>query len=138
MAVGFKVKYYWYQVGNGDFMHAFFSTICYNLEEKQWGSKYPYLMNELYQGKLRKENLESAFFELENIKERLKEISSTEVIWDIDDLKAKLPWGDNISTDIKDLSTYFVTSDGENLILVLQNALIKAKEVNEDLYIDSL
>ncbi len=24
MAVGFKVKYYWYQVGNGDFLHSFF------------------------------------------------------------------------------------------------------------------
>ena len=49
-----RLNTYWYQVGNGDFMHAFFSTICYHLEGKHWGSKYPYLMNELYQGRLKK------------------------------------------------------------------------------------
>ena len=32
MAVGFKVDYYWYQVGTSDFLHAFFSTICIRLE----------------------------------------------------------------------------------------------------------
>ena len=30
--VGFKVKFYWYQIGSGDFLHAFFSTVAYNLE----------------------------------------------------------------------------------------------------------
>jgi len=138
MAVGFKVKYYWYQVGNGDFMHAFFSTICYHLEEKHWGSKYPHLMNELYQGRLKKNNLGKAIAELKDIKERLKEFLPAEVIWDIDDLDAKPPWGDNISAEIKDLSTYFVTNDGEDLVSVLGNALAKADVLNEDLYIDSL
>jgi len=138
MAVGFKVKYYWYQVGNGDFMHAFFSTICYHLEGKQWGSKYPHLMNELYQGRLKKNNLGKAIVELKDIKERLKEFLPAEVIWDINDLDAKPPWGDNISAEIKNLSTYFVTSDGEDLVSVLGNALAKADVLNEDLYIDSL
>jgi len=138
MAVGFKVKYYWYQVGNGDFMHAFFSTICYHLEGKQWGSKYPHLMNELYQGRLEKNNLGKAIAELKDIKERLKEFLPVEVIWDINDLDAKPPWGDNISAEIKNLSTYFVTSDGEDLVSVLGNALAKADVLNEDLYIDSL
>ncbi len=32
MAVGFKVKYYWYQIGSGDFLHSFFSTVAYRLE----------------------------------------------------------------------------------------------------------
>ncbi|MFR0955253.1 MAG: Imm70 family immunity protein [Roseburia inulinivorans] len=31
-AVGFKVKFYWYQIGHGDFLHSFFSTVAYNLE----------------------------------------------------------------------------------------------------------
>lgn len=33
MAVGFKVKFYWYQIGHGDFLHSFFSTVAYNLEK---------------------------------------------------------------------------------------------------------
>lgn len=44
MAVGLKVKFYWYQIGTGDFLHSFFSTIAYNLENSKWGSKYPFIM----------------------------------------------------------------------------------------------
>ena len=50
--VGFKVKYYWYQIGSGDFLFSFFSTVAYNLENQKWGSKFPVIMNELYQGEL--------------------------------------------------------------------------------------
>ena len=39
--VGFKVKFYWYQIGSGDFLHAFFSTVAYNLENMKWGSRFP-------------------------------------------------------------------------------------------------
>ena len=52
MAVGFKVKFYWYQIGDSDFLHSFFSTVAYNLENGNWGSRFPVIMNELYQGKL--------------------------------------------------------------------------------------
>ena len=48
MATGFRIDFLWYQVGQGDFLHAFFSTICYRLEKGLWGSKFPYLMNDLY------------------------------------------------------------------------------------------
>lgn len=57
---------------NIDFLHAFFSTISYNLEENKWGSKYSILMNELYQGKLNWENASKAVEELKLIKEELK------------------------------------------------------------------
>ena len=32
MAVGFKVGFFWYQIGSGDFLHCFFSTVAVNLE----------------------------------------------------------------------------------------------------------
>lgn len=32
--VGFKVKYYWFQIGSEDFLFSFFSTVAYNLENK--------------------------------------------------------------------------------------------------------
>ena len=57
MAVGFKVKYYWYQIGSGDFLHSFFSTVAYRLENGIWGSVYPIIMNELYQGELPAEKI---------------------------------------------------------------------------------
>ncbi len=64
MAVGFKVKYYWYQIGRGDFLHSFFSTVAYNLENENWGSRFPIIMNELYQGKMSWMNVDKAIAEL--------------------------------------------------------------------------
>ena len=75
MAVGFKVKYYWYQIGNGDFLHSFFSTVAYHLENKSWGSRFPLLMNELYQGKLDKTNINKAIDELDTIQTELQRFS---------------------------------------------------------------
>ena len=48
MAVGF----FWYQIGSGDFLHCFFSTVAVNLENGSWGSRFPLIMNKLYQGSL--------------------------------------------------------------------------------------
>ena len=87
MAVGFKVGYYWFQVGTSDFLHSF---------------------------------------------------PSSDVIWDAEDLSLTPPWGNNISSDITDLSNYFVTSDGRDLISVLSEAMNEAKEMQCDIEIDNL
>lgn len=47
------------------------------------------------------------------------------------------PWGANISEEITDLSNYFVTSSGEDLIILLKHALDKAKELKVSLKIDT-
>jgi len=138
MAVGLKVKFYWYQIGTGDFLYSFFSTIAYNLEDSKWGTKYPFIMKELYSGKLNVEHLKNAKDELEAIKNELKILPVNKVIWDIDDLSKPMPWGDNISSDITDLSNYFITSDGEDLITIIDHALEKAIELRSDIDIVSL
>lgn len=138
MAVGFKVKYYWFQIGNGDFLHAFFSTVAYNLENRKWGSRFPIIMNELYQGKVKHEDTEKAITELNIIKLELQTISPDKVVWDIEDLSKQPPWGSNISKDITDLSNYFVTSDGNDFITVFFHALEKAKDVNSEMEIKSI
>lgn len=138
MAVGFKVDFFWYQIGSGDFLHSFFSTVAYNLEKGKWGSRFPVVMNELYQGKIDKKKIKKAIKEVEKIKKELKKYSPDEVVWDIDDLSKQPPWGSNISKDITDLSNYFVTSDGEDFINVFMDALQEAKETGESIEIESL
>ena len=133
MAVGFKVAFFCYQIGNGDFLHSFFSTVSYNLENGKWGSRFPTLMNELYQGTLDKDNVETAIVELKKIQLELQAFSR-----DIDDLSKQPPWGKNISNDITNLSNYFVTSDGEDFITIFFNALEKAKKLQMDLTIESV
>ena len=138
MAVGFSVGFYWYQVGSGDFLHSFFSTVAYNLEAKKWGSKYPILMNEFYQGKLETDKIKTAIIEIKDIQKELKKYPVSCIIWDIDDLSKQPPWGDRVSEEITDLSNYFVTSDGEDFITILLHALEKAAELNMSIEIESI
>lgn len=138
MAVGFKVKFYWYQIGQGDFLQSFFSTVAYNLEDKKWGSRFSVIMNKLYQGKIKREDIEKAIEELSIIKKELQAFSPDKVIWDIEDISKQPPWGDNICKDITNLSNYFITSDGEDFISVFFHALEKSKVVNSDIEIKSV
>ena len=59
-------------------------------------------------------------------------------IWDIEDLSKQPPWGNNISEEITDLSNYFVTSEGEDLITLFRHALEKARELKTSLKIDTM
>lgn len=138
MAVGFTVKRYLYTIGGGDFLHAFFSTVCGLLENEQWGSKYPCIMQELYQGELSAEHLQQAVEELAQIKKGLAQFAPDQVIWDIEDRSLMPPWGDHISDSITDLSNYFVTSSGEDLLQVFHSALTKAQQIQVPLCIQSL
>ena len=52
MAVGFKVGFLWYQIGSGDFLHCFFSTVAVNLENNSWVSRFNLIMNQLYHGSI--------------------------------------------------------------------------------------
>ena len=138
MTVGFTVDFFYYSIGSADFLHSFFSTVAVNLEGGKWGSRFPVLMNELYQGKLPVEKADIASEELNTIREELKKFSPDKVVWDIDDLSKQPPWGKNISKDITDLSNYFVTSDGEDFISIIFKALNDSKEMNAPVEIMSL
>jgi hypothetical protein len=76
--------------------------------------------------------------ELVQIKDKLKEFSPEQVVWDIEDLSKQLPWGNKISSDITDLSNYFVTSDGEDFIGIFENALKMAARMGKELKIESI
>ena len=87
---------------------------------------------------LPKEHVDAAIGELAVISAELRDLSPVHVIWDIEDLSKQPPWGNDISEDITDLSNYFVTSDGEDILTILLHALEKAKDVNEDVNIESM
>jgi len=138
MAVGFFVAPIFYKVGSGDFLNSFFSTIYIKLEHSDWGSKYPIVMNDLYNGVIDKKKTSKALTELENLKKGFALLSPEEIVWDFENLKASPPWGADISSDITDLSNYFITSDGDNLLDVLKKALNASIEIDADLVIRSL
>ena len=138
MAVGFKIDFLFYQIGHGDFLHSFFSTISYHLESEGWGTKYPYLLKHLYNGRLAWSDVPNAKKELEEVRSRLEYFEPKDIVWDIDDLSKTPPWGDNISSDITNLSNYFLTSDGRDLFDVLLKALQDSLSEKTDIEITSL
>lgn len=136
--VGFKVDFYWFEIGSGDFLYSFFSTVAYRLEGAKRGRRFPVIMKKLYQGEIKRKEVDKAIKELSIIKKELKEFTPDKVIWDIDDLSKQSPWGNDISDDITDLSNYFVTSDGEDFISVFFEALETAKEIDFGIEIKSI
>ena len=138
MAVGFSVDALWYQVGSGAFMQSFFSTITVNLEGGRWGSRFPYIMIKLYYDEIIPEDVDKALHELRIISEELKNFPPDKVVWDVDDRSLQPPWGDYISDEITDLSNYFVTSQGKDLIETLTKALETSKEWGYPIKIESI
>lgn len=135
---GLQVGLFWYEIGSPDFFHSFFSTIAFNLENKEWGSKYPLIQKDLFGGKLSNSQIEKAKNELITIQKKLKKYPPNSIVWDIDDLSKTPPWGNAISDDITNLSNYFVSSNGEDLFEVLFEALNTAIEEQEDITIKTL
>ena len=127
-----------YRIGRGDFLWSFFSTIANNLEEDYWGNKFPYILDKFCQGELKGEDISNAKEELLIIREKLKEFSPSNVIWDAEDLNKQPPWGNDISKDITDLSNYFVTCEGEDLFDVIFEAFNYAQETKQGVIIRNI
>ena len=133
--IGFQIQCFFFPIGSADFLHSFFSTAAYHLEHMQWGSRFPVIMNEVYQGYLLPERAEQAREELSFITEELKKLKPHQIIWDIYDLSKEPPWEAHISEEITDLACYFITSDGTDFITIFNHALLKAKELQSPLEI---
>ncbi|MBB5645295.1 immunity 70 family protein [Pedobacter cryoconitis] len=136
--VGLKVGPIFYKIGTGDFLHSFFSSIAYNLEDNKWGEKFPFIMKKLYTKELSVEDIPEAVKEINLIREMFKEYAPNCVIWDIENLEKRPPWGDDIADRITSLSNYFYTSDGEDLFETFLKALDTAAKVKKVLTIKSL
>jgi hypothetical protein len=103
-------------IGPGAILHALFSTIAARLEAGAWGSRFPMLMNHLYQGSLASEHARAAMSEARTIKQELSQLPPRDVVWDIEDPKADPPWGREVGDHVRHLAQYFVTSTGRNLV----------------------
>lgn len=128
MAVGIKLGNITDEIGTSDFFHAFFSTIAGNLEPEGWGTRFPVIMRNLYSGELNQFYAVRALAELNEITLELSKLPVSKIIWDIDDARKAPPWGDNIASSIQDLSDYFVTSAGRDLISTIRESLQELRD----------
>lgn len=123
MTLGFEVGTGYWPVGSPDLLHAFFSTISQRLESGYWGSRFPVLLGQLYQGEIAVGWVETALSELSLARRELSWFTPSQVVWDIDDLHAQPPWGSAIASSVPNLSRYFYTVEGRDLFDVLATAL---------------
>lgn len=106
-------------LGSPEFLYAFLSTITHHLEPEGQATRYPVIVNGLNGGRIEAFQAEKGIAEANEIRVKLRHYKPDDVIWDLDDIQAKPPWGSDISPHITDLSNYFVTSDGKDLFEVL-------------------
>jgi 2,3-bisphosphoglycerate-dependent phosphoglycerate mutase len=135
MMVSFQVGNKSFEIGSSDFLHSFFSTVFVRLENNRWGSRFPVLMNHLYTGNLSTELSSEAKEELKKIKFELAEFSPDEVVWDFENRSLTPSWKNEISEQITDLSNYFVTSNGKQLIYILDAALSESERSGKNVII---
>lgn len=139
MEVAFKVGPMYYEIGAGSFMYSFFSTVAQNLEKGNWGSRFPYLMDKLFNKALVKnKDIPKLENEVSVIKKEFGKFSPNQVVWDFNDLTKRPPWGNDIADTITNLSNYFVTSDGEDFFDVFYRAINDAKEINMDIELNDM
>ena len=138
MSVGLMVGYNWWTIGEGSLFNSFFLTIYVRLENNEWGSRYPVIMNELYWGDVPFESVERGIEELLSIQDELKKFLTKDVIWDFEDLSLTPPWGNNIAEHITNLSHYFITSSGKDLIEVLLTSFRFALEHGQNVSVKSI
>jgi hypothetical protein len=86
------------------------------------------LLEKLYDGELAHGDAKPALSELDVITRELAKLPPSKVIWDIEHREKHPPWGSKISSDITDLSNYFVTSTGRDLIGVLREVLEELRD----------
>ncbi|MGB4811443.1 MAG: Imm70 family immunity protein [Methylophilaceae bacterium] len=137
MAVGITIGSITDEIGETSFLYAFFSTVSGHCEPKGWGTRFPHLMKELYQGSLPYKNAGSALEELTIAKTHLCTLPPSSVAWDIENKQAQPPWGANIATTITNLGNYFVSSTGRDLFALLQEALEASIEERKDALLTS-
>lgn len=116
-----------WDAGSSDELHALFSTCSRWLEPAGWGARLPTLMNGLYQGELPAEDVSAARRELGQAREALSGMSPSAVVWDIEDPSRRPPEGESVDPAIANLAEYFLNNDGQNLIAIIDAALVHAE-----------
>lgn len=116
MTVAFKQRSVVTEIGPGELLHSVFSTIGVRLENGKWGSRFPVVMHQLYQGSVSSPDANDAYEEMKVIKKELSELSPAMVVWDAENLKKEPPWGRAVGAHVASCAQYWITTTGRNII----------------------
>ena len=103
-------------IGPGGLLHSLCSTIAVRLENGDWGSRFPWVMNGLYGGCLEEGGARAAYEEILTIRNELAQLPPSAVVWDAENPGAIPPWGTDIGAHVTNLAVTFYTTTGRNLV----------------------
>lgn len=103
-------------IGPGGVLHSLCSTIAVRLENGDWGSRFPWIMNGLYGGSLEEGAARLAYDEMLVIRNELAALPPSAVVWDIEKPGVAPPWGTQVGPHVTNMAQYFVTETGRNLV----------------------
>ena len=135
MALGLDVADVTWRVGTPDLLHAFFSTITVRLEPLGWGTRFPALMNELYDGELAPGRVETALSELLLARRELSMLPAARVVADADQPDVPNAWCQAVASGAPDAAKCFFTDEGKDLFDVLLAALVRLRSAGGSLRI---
>lgn len=135
MPLGLHVAGVTWRVGSPDLLHAFFSTITVRLEPLGWGTRFPALMHDLYDGELPAGRVETALAELVLARRELAALPAQRVVCDAGAPHATSPWSEAVAGGAPDASACFFTAEGRDLFDVLLAALMRLRTTGESLRI---
>jgi len=137
MTIGIRQGSVTTEIGPSGILHSLMSTVAVHLEDGSWGTRYPLLMDKLYQGSISNVDVDAAMAEAVAIKNGLKKLGSENVVWDIEDLALSPPSGSASGPHVKSMADYFVTTTGRNLLDEIIDNLESLKEFGGTLEIIS-
>lgn len=112
------------EIGPGGLLHSLFSTIAVRLEGGRWGSRFPVVMGDLYQGAaLGPAQAARALQEWREVQSGLSALPPSDMVWDYDARAAKAPWGDGHGPHVTSMANHYFTPGGLDIV----------KEIGENL-----
>lgn len=135
MSVSLQVGEKIFEIGSPLVLHGFFCSVGYHLEPIGWGSKYPALMHELYEGRLEAKSIEKAQKELALIREKLSGFTISEAVFDMDAGPGEPVESEQLNSNAQNLAEFFFTEDKKNFLDLLEKALEAGKKQGEPVMI---
>ncbi len=116
---------------------SFFDNVCFYLENKIWGSRFPIVMQNLYNGAVEVSNLKDLLKEIDIIQQEFSKIEVNDLIWDIENLEERCPYLDNMVDEIKTLADFWKTSyKSEDMFEILKRIINFAIENQTEILVE--
>lgn len=122
------------EIGTNDYLYCFYSTIVANLSKNL--KEISLAIDFLKDGKCKGSAGYETARQFNLIRDQLSRLRTNKIVYDIENVNKKAPWGNNISPVVTSCGNFFVTSEGKDLIFEITSILCYAQIKKVDVSIE--